>query len=102
MSSTKIDNKVMTVDKERIQLNLRLDGHRELLNAIKLEAEAAGISVNAFVINTLKIAVGQTKTKTQTPIAPPANLEQTLAPVLDKLLADKFAAIEERLGKLKA
>ena len=102
MSSGLLDNKIMAVDKERIQLNLRLDGHRELLNAVKLEAEAAGISVNAFVLNALKIAVGQTETETPIPIAPPTNLEETLAPALDKLLADKFAAIEERLGKLRA
>ena len=92
----------MAVNKERIQLNLRLDGHRELLNAVKSEAEMAGISVNAFVLKALKIAVGQAESVVSSPISPPTNLEEVLTPMLDKMLADKFAVIEERLGKSRA
>ena len=95
-------------EKERIQLNLRFDGHRELLDAVKTEAEAAGISVNAFVLRSLKIAVGQVPDTRQTfaPQAaeamPAANLEAELAPMLEKLLGSRLAGIEERLGKLRA
>ena len=94
-------------EKERIQLNLRFDGHRELLDAVKTEAEAAGISVNAFVLRSLKIAVGLPDTRqTFAPQAaeamPAANLEAELAPMLEKLLGSRLAGIEERLGKLRA
>lgn len=94
-------------DKERIQLNLRLDGYRELLDTVKASAEAAGISVNSFVIRALKSAVGQPADArqtiaSQTTAVMPANLEETLFPMLDKLLGDRFAVIEERLGKLRA
>jgi hypothetical protein len=94
-------------DKERIQLNLRLDGYRELLDTVKAEAEAAGISVNSFVIRSLKIAVGHPADARQTLVSQtaavmPANLEETLFPMLDKMLGDRLASIEERLGKLRA
>ncbi|MEO9124203.1 MAG: hypothetical protein ABI262_05820 [Microcoleus sp.] len=94
-------------DKERIQLNLRLDGYRELLTTVKVEAEAAGISVNSFVIRALKSAVGQPTDArqtiaSQTATVMPANLEETLFPMLDKMLGDRLASIEERLGKLRA
>jgi len=94
-------------DKERIQLNLRLDGYRELLDTVKAEAEAAGISVNSFVIRALKSAVGQPADTrqtiaSQTATVMPANLEETLFPMLDKMLGERLASIEERLGKLRA
>ena len=97
----------MATEKERIQLNLRLDGYRELLDTVKAEAEAAGISVNSFVIRALKSAVGQPTDArqilaSQTATVMPANIEKTLAPMLDKLLGDRLASIEERLGKLRA
>lgn len=82
----------MAGDRERIQLNLRLDGHRELLDAVKAEAEAAGISVNAFVIRALQAAIGLERA---TPVAPLAtDMEAAIAPVLDKLLADRLADIK--------
>ncbi|MEG4287292.1 toxin-antitoxin system HicB family antitoxin [Microcoleus sp. A006_D1] len=96
-------------DKERIQLNLRLDGNRELMDAIKAEASTAGISVNAWVVRTLQSAIGKTPIAIPTPELDKTldntldnTIEQKLVPVLDKMLADKFAAIEERLGKLRA
>jgi predicted HicB family RNase H-like nuclease len=39
-------------------LNLRLDGHRELYDAVKAAAAERNTSVNQFVINTLRAAVG--------------------------------------------
>lgn len=90
---------------DRIQLNLRLDGHRELLDAIKTQAEAQDISVNAFVIRALRIAVGgeaELAPSLASAAVTPANLEETLFPMLDKMLGDRLAQIEERLGKLRA
>jgi len=95
---------------DRCQLNLRLDGRRDLLETIKNVAAAEGLSVNAWVIRTLEIAANQA-------ISAPPNQPQTqvseisdIEPVLDKLLdtkldtllAAKLAGIEERLGKLSA
>ncbi|MEG5038889.1 MULTISPECIES: hypothetical protein [unclassified Microcoleus] len=95
---------------DRVQLNLRLDGKRELLETIKDVAAAEGLSVNAWVVRTLEQAANQA-------ISAPPNQPQTqvseisdIEPVLDKLLdskldtllAAKLAGIEERLGKLSA
>ena len=91
----------MAGDRERIQLNLRLDGHRELLDAVKAEAEAAGISVNSFVIRALQAAIGQTPATPATAMSTD-DMEETLAPLLDKMLGERLAGIEERLGKLSA
>jgi hypothetical protein len=44
---------------DRCQLNLRLDGRRDLLETIKDVAAAEGLSVNAWVIRTLEIATNQ-------------------------------------------
>ncbi|MEG4959275.1 MULTISPECIES: hypothetical protein [unclassified Microcoleus] len=95
---------------DRCQLNLRLDGRRDLLETIKDVAAAEGLSVNAWVVRTLEQAANQA-------IAAPPIQPQTqpseisdIEPVLDKLLdskldtllAAKLAGIEERLGKLSA
>ncbi|MEG4812554.1 hypothetical protein QUA82_34025 [Microcoleus sp. F8-D3] len=95
---------------DRCQLNLRLDGRRDLLETIKDVAAAEGLSVNAWVVRTLEVAANQA-------VSAPPNQPQTqvseisdIEPVLDKLLdtkldtllAAKLAGIEERLGKLKA
>ena len=97
---------------DRVQLNLRLDGRRELLDTIKGAAAASGLSVNAWVVKTLEAAANspataptaQTKEKTTAPTIP--DIEPVLDTLLDRkldiLLAERFAAIEERLGKLRA
>jgi hypothetical protein len=82
----------MASDRERIQLNLRMDGQKDLLEAIKSAAEAEGTSVNAWVVGTLKAALGM-ETKAAPPVAF-GGLEDAIAPVLDKLLADRLAAFE--------
>ena len=97
---------------DRVQLNLRLDGRRELLNTIKEAAAAEGLSVNAWVVKTLEAATNspataptaQTQEKTTAPIIPDIEpvLDTLLDSKLDILLAARFAAIEERLGKLRA
>jgi hypothetical protein len=97
---------------DRVQLNLRLDGKRELLDTIKEVAAAEGLSLNAWVVRTLEIAANFS---TPAPIAKPETIPAPLAILdiesvldilldnkLDTLLAAKFAGIEERLGKLKA
>jgi hypothetical protein len=97
---------------DRVQLNLRLDGRRDLLETIKEVASAEGLSVNAWVVKTLEQAANSptsAPTAKSEPI-PAAPAIPDIEPVLDKLLdskldtllAAKFAGIEERLGKLKA
>ncbi|MEG4397187.1 hypothetical protein [Microcoleus sp. BROC3] len=98
---------------DRCQLNLRLDGRRELLETIKEVAAAEGLSVNAWVVRTLEIAANSpatapiAKSETTSATAPAIPdiepvLDTLLDIKLDTLLAAKFAGIEERLGKLKA
>ena len=95
---------------DRVQLNLRLDGKRELLDTIKEVAAAEGLSVNAWVVRTLEQAAAnpipqpQQQPITQTPTIPDIEpiLDNKLDTMLDTKLAAKFAAIEERLGKLRA
>jgi len=80
-------------DKERIQLNLRLDGRRELLDAVKAVAEAQDISINEFVIRSLKAT---TKKPELIHLQP-----EPLAVLLDTALENRVTAIEERLGKIE-
>jgi hypothetical protein len=101
---------------DRVQLNLRLDGRRDLLETIKEVAAAEGLSVNAWVLRVLEQATNSPGNDfIPAPIAKPetipaapaildveAMLDRVLDSKLDTLLAAKFAGIEERLGKLKA
>ena len=97
---------------DRVQLNLRLDGRRDLLETIKEVAAAEGLSVNAWVLKTLE-QVANTPHSAPTEQAqeiPTASTVSDLEPVLDtlldskldSLLAAKMANFEERLGKLRA
>jgi hypothetical protein len=88
-------------EKERLQLNLRLDGHRELYEAVKAEATRLDTSVNSFVINALKAAVGWQQEQApdkQTSLSLEAILE-AVENRLDKILDKK---LEERLGEFLA
>jgi hypothetical protein len=90
---------------ERCQLNLRLDGRRDLLETIKEVAAAEGLSVNAWVIQTLEQAIANPTPKSEVTRRAPAvadDIELVLDSMLDKKLAAKLASLEERLGKLRA
>ena len=95
---------------DRCQLNLRLDGRRDLLETIKDVAAAEGVSVNAWVIRTLEIAANQPIPapiiQSQAQVSNISDIEPVLDDLLDTkldtLLAAKLAGIEERLGKLSA
>jgi hypothetical protein len=102
---------------DRLQLNLRLDGRRDLLETVKEVAASEGLSVNAWVIKTLERATADRDAiLTPDPIAiqaqdaPKDSIPLDIEPMLDKLLdqkldtliAGKLANFEERLGKLKA
>ncbi|MEG3879682.1 hypothetical protein QT972_20200 [Microcoleus sp. herbarium7] len=102
---------------DRLQLNLRLDGRRDLLETVKETAASEGLSVNAWVIKVLERATpAQGSIATPDPIATqeqeapkdsaPLDIEPVLDKLLDKkldtLLASKLANFEERLGKLRA
>jgi len=93
---------------ERIQLNLRLDGRRDLLDAIKVAAAREGLSVNAFVIKALEDATATetaTTGKKKQPTAP-ATTKSLILEVLDKPL-DKPGELSSTLpldkpGKLSS
>lgn len=97
---------------DRVQLNLRLDGRRDLLETIKEAAAAEGLSVNAWVLKTLEQAADtpHSAPTEQTQEIPTASTVLDIEPVLDSLLdtkldtllAAKMASFEERLGKLRA
>jgi len=90
---------------DRCQLNLRLDGRRDLLETIKEVAAAEGLSLNAWVIRTLEQAITNPTPKSEGTRSAPAvadDIELALDNMLDKKLAAKLASFEERLGKLRA
>jgi len=89
---------------DRVQLNLRLDGRRDLLETIKEVAAAEGLSVNAWVVKTLEQAASNPTPKSEGthPASPVSDIEPLLNRMLDRKLAAKLASFEERLGKLKA
>lgn len=89
---------------DRVQLNLRLDGRRDLLETIKEVAAAEGLSVNAWVVKTLEQAASNPTPKSEVthPTPSVADIEPLLDTMLDEKLAAKLASFEERLGKLRA
>lgn len=89
-------------DKERIQLNLRLDGYGDLYQAVKDAAARQNTSVNAFVIEALKTAVEWKDA--ESPSAPSLEaILQALTPQLDNLIEQKLAAkFEQYSGELVA
>jgi hypothetical protein len=90
---------------DRCQLNLRLDGRRDLLETIKEVAAAEGLSVNAWVIRTLEQATANPTPKSEGTRPAPVvadNIELVLDKMLDEKLPAKLASFEERLGKLRA
>jgi uncharacterized protein (DUF1778 family) len=88
---------------ERIQLNLRLDGHKELYEALKVAASDQDTSVNQFVINALKAALGWKATPSPQKVGVLeerlASLEERLAVVVS--LEERLAALEQQPGKLQ-
>ncbi len=74
---------------ERLQLNLRMDGQRELYEAVKAEAQRQGVSINQFVLGALRAAVGQPQAVGTSPA-----LEERLA-----VLENRLAQVETELGE---
>jgi hypothetical protein len=90
---------------DRCQLNLRLDGRRDLLETLKEVAATEGLSLNAWVIRTLEQAIANPTSKSEGTRPAPAvadDIELMLDNMLDNKLAAKLASFEERLGKLRA
>ncbi len=93
--------------KERIQFNVRLDGRRELLEAVKTYVDNHGLTMSEFVTTALENAL-------QTGIKPKANhmaianeqvaeLVQEVSQHRDQLanINQWLTSLDERLGKLK-
>ena len=87
----------MSDPKERIQLNLRLDGHKDLYGAVKAAAAEQNTSVNQFVINALKKALGWEIESAESPKT--EVLESRLAALESRLAL--FVSLEERLAALE-
>lgn len=83
-----------TKNSDRVQLNLRLDGRKDLLDAIKEAAKEERTSVNSWVVRVLESALGMEAANT---VPTGGDLEATVASVLDKLLADKLGNIKSEL-----
>ena len=83
---------------DRCQLNLRLDGRRDLLESCKEVAAAQGLSLNAWVVRQLELGVSAIP---QTPTVSTAR--QSLDNVVDttRQALDKQEVIEAP-GKLRA
>jgi hypothetical protein len=77
---------------KRLQLNVRLDGRDDLLEAVKLAAESDGLSLNGWLIKALESAVG---IESSAPVS--EELESAITSVLDKVLANKIADIRSAL-----
>lgn len=86
---------------DRCQLNLRLDGRRDLLDTIKEIAAAEGLSLNAWVIKTLEQAAKVIPTP-QSEGARSSAAITDIETMLDTMLDKKLAALEEGLGKWSA
>ncbi len=91
---------------ERIQLNLRLDGQRELYDQIKLAATRQGTSINAFVVNAVKAALGipseesQSQSNSSSLEAIVERVKSELVATLDGVLAQKLVVVEGQIGEL--
>ena len=72
---------------ERLQLNVRMDGQRDLYEALRDAAQRQGLSINQFVLGAIRAAVGME--------APQAN-DAT------KALAADLALVKERLAQVEA
>ena len=75
---------------DRCQLNLRLDGRRDLLETIKEVAVRKGLSVNAWVIRTLEQVAANPIPKSEG--TRPTPVVEEIEPLLDRLLDKKLAA----------
>ena len=83
---------------ERLQLNLRFDKYRDLYESIKAEAKEQNISVNQFVVDTLKRTLGQETESISSPEAL-AELEKRLEERLVHRLVD---LVDEKLEQVLA
>jgi uncharacterized protein (DUF1778 family) len=71
---------------DRLQLNLRLDSHKDLYLMIKKAAQKENLSLNRWVINALRVAVGYGETEKK-----PDPIE----------LQKQIIRLEKRLAKLE-
>lgn len=78
--------------KERVQLNLRFDGRKDLLEAIKEAADDSGLSVNAWAIQAFEAALGLSSA------SPP---KRKTAAVLMPKLESRMEELEQRLARLE-
>ncbi|MBW4597802.1 MAG: hypothetical protein KME46_34085 [Brasilonema angustatum HA4187-MV1] len=96
-----------TKSTERIQLNLRFDGHKELYEAVKTEAARQKTSINSFVVDALKAALGweleeSSSQSTRLPLeAILAAARDELVPELDTLVQQAIAPLKVEIEELK-
>jgi hypothetical protein len=82
---------------DRCQLNLRLDGRRDLFETIQEVAAAEGLSLNAWIIQTLEQATVNPIPKFEGTRPTPAvtDIKPLLDTMLDNKLVAKLASFEE-------
>lgn len=69
-------------EKERLQVNIRMDGEQGLYELVKQEAAREKTSVNQFIINALRVAVGADKSSFTL---------DNIQPMIDKALDERLA-----------
>ncbi len=93
--------------KERIQFNVRLDGRRELLEAVKTYVDNHGLTMSEFVAtaleNALKTGIKPKTNQLAIPNEQVAELSQEVSQHRDQLanINQWLTRLDERLGKLK-
>jgi len=82
---------------DRLQLNLRLDKHKDLYEAIRQAAKEQGTSINDFVVNTLQAALGWEKKGN---ISSPEALKKLEVQLEERLVRRLVDLVDEKIEQL--
>lgn len=86
-------------ERERIQLNLRFDKHKDLYSAVRQAAKEQGISINDFVVNALQGVLGwEIKGNTPSPEA----MQQLEERLEERLVHRLVELVDERIEQALA
>lgn len=84
------------LDKQRYQLNLRLDKEPELLDEIKNAAEKRSVNITTFVLDAVRAALGK-PTSTPSPAPSWDQINERLEHLIDNKLEERLGKVERRL-----
>ena len=94
-------------EKKRTQLNLRLDGKDELLEAVKAAAKARDENLNAYCVRVLAESVGMSSPQLDTtstarhPDHVSSNLSSEILEKVGAMITERLGDIQERLAELE-